>query len=227
MTSTSGTSATPAPAPAARTVLHVGCGVQKPGRLHAMFRAPGWQELRLDLNPDARPDFVASLTDMGVVDSASVDAVYSSHNLEHLFPHEVPVALAEFRRVLKDDGLALVTLPDVQTAAEIIAAGQATRTLYTSPLGPVTALDILYGHHRSLASGNLLMLHKCGFTDALLHRALTVAGFGSVRVRRDRAGYSLWALAHVQPGQTREIPGFAVTPASGSGGAPAPGGPFG
>lgn len=205
-----------------RTVLHVGCGVQKPGRLHAMFRTPGWQELRLDLNPDARPDFVASLTDMGVVDGASMDAVYSSHNLEHLFPHEVPLALAEFRRVLKDDGLALVTLPDVQTVAEVIAAGQATKVLYTSPLGPVTALDILYGHHRSLAGGNLFMLHKCGFTDALLHRALTVAGFGSVRVRRDRATYSLWALAHVLPGQTQDIPGFA-TP----GAAPAPGGPFG
>ncbi len=210
---------------ATRTVLHVGCGVQKPGRLHAMFRAPGWQELRLDLNPAARPDFVASITDMGIVDTASMDAVYSSHNLEHLFPHEIPAALAEFRRVLRDDGLALVTLPDVQTAAEVIAAGQATKALYTSPVGPVTALDILYGHHRLLAGGNMFMLHKCGFTDVLLHRALRAAGFGSVRVRRDRATYSLWALAHVQPGRNQEIPGFAVAP--GSGPDSAPGGPFG
>ena len=36
------------------------------------------------------------MTDMSMVDSAAVDAVWSSHNLEHLYAHEVPVALGEF-----------------------------------------------------------------------------------------------------------------------------------
>jgi predicted SAM-dependent methyltransferase len=38
---------------------------------------------------------------MKAVASESVDAIFSSHNIEHLYPHEVPVALAEFIRVLK------------------------------------------------------------------------------------------------------------------------------
>lgn len=178
-----------------KSVLHVGCGVKKPNRLHAMFSGPEWDEIRLDLNPDARPDLIASITDMRIVDTGSMDALYSSHNIEHLYPHEVLTALAEFRRVLKDDGFALITLPDLQRAAEIIAAGQATKPLYTSPLGPVTALDIIFGHHKSLASGNMYMLHKCGFTDVMLHQALTKVGFVDLEIRRDRDTFSLWAIA--------------------------------
>ena len=44
---------------------------------------------------------------------ASVDAVFSSHNIEHLYPHEVPLALKEFMRVLKPDGFVLMTCPDL------------------------------------------------------------------------------------------------------------------
>jgi hypothetical protein len=43
------------------------------------------------------PDIVGTMTDMSAVADASVDALFSSHNIEHLYPHEVPVALAEFR----------------------------------------------------------------------------------------------------------------------------------
>jgi len=61
-----------------------------------------------------QPDIVCSITDMSPVAADSVDAVWSSHNLEHLQRHEVPVALAEFLRVLKPAGLLLLTLPDLQ-----------------------------------------------------------------------------------------------------------------
>ena len=36
---------------------------------------------------------------MSQVKSESVDAIYSSHNIEHIFPHEVPIAFREFHRV--------------------------------------------------------------------------------------------------------------------------------
>jgi predicted SAM-dependent methyltransferase len=52
------------------------------------------QELRLDIDASVAPDIVATMTDMSRVADASVDAVFSSHNIEHLDPHEVPVALA-------------------------------------------------------------------------------------------------------------------------------------
>jgi predicted SAM-dependent methyltransferase len=47
---------------------------------------------------------------MSALATGSVDAVVSSHNMEHLYPHEVPLALAEFVRVLKPDWRALAVL---------------------------------------------------------------------------------------------------------------------
>src|SRR5665213_540831 len=39
---------------------------------------------------------------------------------------------------------------------------------YTSPAGPITPLDMLFGHSDSIASGHLYMAHKTGFTCASL-----------------------------------------------------------
>jgi len=50
-----------------------------------------------DIDQSVNPDIVGTMTDMSQVQGASVDALFSSHNIEHLYPHEVPVALADFR----------------------------------------------------------------------------------------------------------------------------------
>src|SRR5438045_2405301 len=97
-----------------KTVLNVGCGYPLRQKLHRHFQGHEWREIRLDLDPAVQPDIVCSITDIGPVVADSVDAVWSSHNLEHLQRHEVPQALAEFFRVLKPRGLLLLTLPDLQ-----------------------------------------------------------------------------------------------------------------
>ena len=77
---------------ASGTLLHVGCG---PLHIDATPFGPlGWRELRLDIDPDCSPDLIGSMTDMAAVAAASVDAIFSSHNLEHLEAHAVPIALA-------------------------------------------------------------------------------------------------------------------------------------
>lgn len=183
-----------APPPASRTVLHVGCGPNEPGRLNASFRGKEWREIRLDIDPAVGPDIVASMVDMRGVEDASVDAVWSSHNLEHLYPHEVPRALAEFRRVLKrQDGFALITLPDLQRAAELVAADKLDDPAYVSPSGPIAPLDMMFGHRDSLARGHLFMAHRTGFTAKTLKSALLAAGFPHVDVMRQR--FDLWAIA--------------------------------
>ena len=55
------------------------------------------------------------MTNISSVSSESLDAVFSSHNIENLYPHEVPVALSEFLRVLKPDGFVVITCPDLQS----------------------------------------------------------------------------------------------------------------
>ena len=192
-------SATPIATVQTRQVLHVGCGAADPAKLPAAFFPQGlWSELRLDIDPQVGPDIVASITDMSVVASGSVDAVWSAHNLEHLRAHEVPLALAEFRRVLRPMGFALVTMPDLQQVAALVADGTLEGTAYISSFGPIAALDMLYGFRPSVAGGNDFMGHKTGFTAGTLAQHLTAAGFAQVQVQRDGA-FALWATA-VNPG---------------------------
>ena len=187
--------------PALRTVLHVGCGMADPRKLPTAFFEPGaWREVRLDIDPGVAPDIVATITDMGVVESGGVDAVWSAHNLEHLFAHEVPLALAEFRRVLRPEGFALITVPDLQQAAELVAQDRLAEAAYISPAGPIAPLDMLYGHGAAIAAGNHFMGHRTGFTARTLEIALRQAGFGLVRVIRDNA-FALWATAYAAPGR--------------------------
>jgi SAM-dependent methyltransferase len=175
-------------------VLHVGCGVHHRGKLPPVFH-DGWREIRLDIDPEVHPDVVASITDMSAISDGVVDAVYSSHNIEHLYPHDVPVALQEMRRVLKSSGFALIKLPDLQEVARHIAAGNLEEPLYISPMGPITPLDILYGHRPSLASGNAFMAHRTGFSGETLGAALIRAGFAAVLVQRDLPAFCLTAVA--------------------------------
>ena len=183
--------------PILRSLLHVGCGMPDPRKLPLAFFTPGeWREVRLDLDPGVAPDIIASITDMAMVESASFDAVWSAHNLEHLFAHEVPLALGEFRRVLRRGGFALITLPDLQRAAELVAQDSLSEPAYISPAGPIAPLDMLYGHGAAIAAGNHFMAHRTGFTARTLEAALVAARFDSVRVVRDES-YALWATAHV------------------------------
>lgn len=179
----------------AASLLHVGCGAYDREKLPSVFRHTGWREIRLDIDPDVEPDFVASITDMKVISNGVIDAVYSSHNIEHLYPHDVYLALKEMHRVLKPDGFALIKLPDLQEVARHIAEGKLDDPLYLSPMGPIAPLDILFGHRPSLARGNAFMAHRTGFTSGTLAAVLIKAGFAAVMVQRDSTAFALAAVA--------------------------------
>ncbi len=178
------------------TFLHVGCGPKRQNRTTRGFAASEWTELRLDIDPAVEPDIIGTMTDMAAVATGSVDAIFSSHNIEHLYPHEVPVALAEFNRVLDDKGFVVITCPDLQSVAALVAEDKLTEPAYLSPAGPIAPLDILYGHRPAMAAGNLYMAHRCGFTQRVLQATLQAAGFASVAtMRRPAPAFDLWAIA--------------------------------
>jgi hypothetical protein len=183
------------PSNLSRRVLNAGSGPHSPRALHGFFADGSWEEVRLDIDPGVKPDVVGSIIDMkAVFTDSSFDAVWSSHNLEHLYAHEVRPALGEFRRILKQDGFALITTPDLETVARFIVEQGLEASAYTSPAGPITALDMLYGHSASIERGNVFMSHNTGYTSERLGNLLLDADFAEAIVRPG-AGFDLWAIA--------------------------------
>jgi predicted SAM-dependent methyltransferase len=177
-----------------KTFLHIGCGHKRKDRTTAGF--VDWNELRFDIDESVQPDILGTMTDMSSVSDESVDAVFSSHNIEHLYPHEVPLALSEFLRVIRSDGFAVITCPDLKSVCTLIAEDKLTDAAYISPAGPIAPLDILYGLRTSMASGNLYMAHRCGFTQKVLTATLQATGFKSVAcMSRGHPYFDLWAFA--------------------------------
>ncbi|WP_395827020.1 class I SAM-dependent methyltransferase [Elstera sp.] len=178
--------------------IHVGCGPKRKDRTTPGFNTPDWQEVRFDIDASVEPDITGTMTNMSAVPSGSMDALFSSHNIEHLYPHEVSVALAEFRRVLTPNGFAVITCPDLKSVCALVAEDKLTEPAYTSPAGPIAPVDILYGHRAAMQAGNLYMAHRCGFTEKVLVACLKEAGFAMVASRaRPGPYFDLWAVATV------------------------------
>ena len=75
-------------------------GQKRKDQTTAGFNSSEWDEIRFDIDENVKPDLVGTITDMQNVTSGSMDAIYSSHNIEHVYPHEVETVLKEFIRVL-------------------------------------------------------------------------------------------------------------------------------
>jgi SAM-dependent methyltransferase len=177
-----------------KRVLNAGSGPRSARQLHPVFAADRWEEVRFDIDPRANPDVVGSITETRKhFTDRSFDAVWCSHALEHLYAHEVPVAVSELRHILKADGFALIRSPDVEIAASLLLEHGGDYIAYRSPAGPITPLDLLFGHSASIARGMTAMCHHTGFTCAVLGQRLLEAGFPTVLATRDR--FVLWALA--------------------------------
>jgi predicted SAM-dependent methyltransferase len=131
--------------------LHVGCGRNSKEETTEGFNTAEWKELRFDIDKAVEPDLIGTMTDMSAVESGSVDAVFSSHNIEHVFPHEVSIVLTEFFRILKPTGFVVITCPDVQSVCALIAAGKLLEPVYDSPAGPISPIDIVFGLRHAIA----------------------------------------------------------------------------
>lgn len=193
----------------AKKLLHVGCGHNCKPRVGPGFLSDDWHEIRLDIDANVSPDIVASMLDMNMIADNSMDAIYSSHNIEHLYPHEVALVLKEFLRVLDRDGILVITCPDLLAVARTIVERGLEQPIYESPSGPVAPLDVLYGFRPALAEGRLFMAHRMGFCLDSLTDALISAGFSSAIGKSDDGSFSLWVLASKTERSAQEIEALA------------------
>jgi SAM-dependent methyltransferase len=165
-----------------KLMVNVGCGPVV--RLTRTMFFEDWRQLRVDIEESVNPDIVADLTDLSPIETGTADALWSSHCIEHLYQAQVPGALTEFHRVLKDDGFAVILVPDLQAVADRIVGDKFDEPIYNSGMGPVSAHDMFYGFGPSIASGQTSMAHRCGFTPTILVNLLNASHFAEYAIRR-------------------------------------------
>jgi predicted SAM-dependent methyltransferase len=118
------------------------------------------------VDPYGEPDVRGSATSLPFID-ASVDAIWASHVLEHLAIAEIPVALAEWFRVMKPHARAIIRVPNFDYVAKYWLTGPDRGWAEAMVFGLQTD------------DGEF---HKSAFTTGILRADLEAAGFEVLRV---------------------------------------------
>lgn len=160
-------------------VLNLGAGTKA---VPEGLAEPGAEIISVDLA--GTPDVLADVRKMPFEDGYA-DVAYASHLLEHFDEHELPALLAEWHRVLKPGGRLVLQVPDIQSAAEMIAVNGVDSVLYKAVNGAhIRGQDVIFGWQTYIATGGDLMRHKVAFDKNKLAAVLGAAGFHGQIVRR-------------------------------------------
>ena len=128
---------------------------------------PDWKILDVESRPEV--DYVNDASKLDIFENDSVEAIYSSHVLEHFYYRindELINTLREWHRVLVPGGKLLISVPDLKTIC----------WLYLNPnLMPEERfhlMTIIFG-----GQVNIYDVHKVGFDFDILAMYLDLAGF--------------------------------------------------
>ena len=179
-------------------VLNVGGGTKK---IKIPDHYNNWKHLLLDIDPGGEVDIVMDARKLKNLPAGQFDAVYCSHNLEHYFKHDVATVLAGFLHVLKPDGFAEIHVPNMRGVLKhfIDTGMEIDDTLYVSPSGPISVLDVIYGLGKQIESTGVdFYAHKTGFTETSLMKTLQLSGFAQVWIAGTSDTFGIRALAFKQ-----------------------------
>jgi len=172
--------------------LNLGCGPQVPDGWVNVDYALGARVIRLPVlaalnrklklfNVDWDDRIVLhNLTTTFPWPTGSVDVVYSSHTLEHMNREQGRRFLAECHRVLKDNGVIRIVVPDLRCIVDDYLRGELKADDF------VEKLDVLYHDSPNALKRKLAPFvqfpHQCMYDNARLEAILREIGFDA-RVR--------------------------------------------
>ncbi|MEN9202569.1 MAG: methyltransferase domain-containing protein [Thermostichus sp. DG02_1_bins_55] len=149
----------PQPKPAEPIRLHI--GGQEPH--------PDWKIL--NIQPGEHVDYVGNAIDLSQFPDNSLEAIYTSHTLEHFdYARELPKVLKEWHRVLKFAGQLMISVPDLPTLC---------RLYLKEGISPSQRFAIM----RMMFGGQVdeYDYHKVGLSWEHLFMLLSQAGFRIIR----------------------------------------------
>jgi len=138
-----------------KTLIHLGCGEQN---------APGW--INIDAEPFPHVHFVNRIDKLPMIRSESADLIYACHVLEHIPYLDYPRILEEWHRVLNQNGILRISVPDFDKLLSIYQYENNSLDLVLPPL--MGAQDYEHGFHRG------------AFNEKYLTTLFTNAGFRKV-----------------------------------------------
>jgi predicted SAM-dependent methyltransferase len=162
--------------PEGKIALNLGSGHSRLKDLMFTDDLLNHKEIRVDLDESCNPDIISNIEDLPQIKNESVDLVYSSHSLEHIYFHKVPQCLSEWYRVIKKGGEVRIIVPNLKIPAQLVVEGKILEKMYDSPDGSVSAIDMFYGH-RNHVRQNEFMAHKTGFTKESAEQILHELGY--------------------------------------------------
>lgn len=152
-----------------KVILNIGSNRHSVSRWTSYFK--DWKEIKADV-AEVDPDIVTDITTLSGIENNSIDAIWASHVIEHCHWHEQPMIFHSMLRVLKDDGFAIIKVPDLGSIANFIEKDLLTPILALENNEFITVLDMLYGYRKSLDPNNEeynpAMAHKTGFNTKLV-----------------------------------------------------------
>lgn len=146
--------------------LNIGCGNKK---------IEGWTGV--DLSPSSKADIIAPIDAVPLGDGVA-DEIMAIHVVEHVYSWEVPVALAEWHRLLKRGGLLIVEMPDLLKCCKNIAAGLKGR-IHPDQLG-------IWGIFGDDRFQDPLMIHRSGWWFDRLKPIVEQVGFHKITEHETR-----------------------------------------
>jgi len=170
--------------------LHLGCGTEY---------LPGF--LNIDANPRQKIDLWLDVRCGLPFASESVDSIYSTHMIEHLYPDELEKLFRECGRVLKAEGGIRLIVPSLKNA---IAAYQQGRHDWFYDEFP-RHFDSLGGRFSNFVfcDGQ----HRTAFDFDYLDEVLRRAGFGQVEEAAEgRSRLYSEAAPPFEPGDAKDLP---------------------
>lgn len=158
-------------------------------RDQAVFPLRGVIDMQLVATADMR-----FLEPLKALPDGFFQCIYLSNVLERLYAHQRRALLAELARLVALGGEMLLSAPDAQMAASYVASGLLDEALFRSPLGDVSASDLLFGYAPPIEKGHLQAAHHSAVTARALAEDLSQAGFCSIDITR--RWLDLWCLCH-------------------------------